>query len=108
MSTDEVSPRLSLLHSFDVKVEGRSKPIRTQVWATLFVGAQYLPGSYYIKHIQKQMNAIIKHADDIGVKIFGLGALNKAEWVNKGGDYIVDEVKPKFTKIVHGESVRMV
>src|SRR5690349_17824211 len=78
--------------------------VHTQTWATYFAGWQYLPGSCYLKHVRNQINAVARWADAHKLDLLGLGAFNKAEWVNHGGDDIVDAVKPMHTRIAHGNT----
>ncbi|CAM9630803.1 unnamed protein product, partial [Ectocarpus sp. 12 AP-2014] len=35
--------------------------------------------------IARGIEAAVRKADEAGVKVFGLGALTKAEWINGGG-----------------------
>ena len=86
-------------------VEGRAEPLRTKIWTTHYVGAQYMPSSLYLKYITRDINATVKDADDKGISVLGLGALNKAEWLNHGGEDIVAQVKPKHTKVAHGNTM---
>jgi hypothetical protein len=43
--------------------------------------------------------------DTIGLPVLGLGALNKAEFVNGGGARLIEEVQPKTTRLVHGNTL---
>merc|ERR1719436_590069 len=48
----------------------------------------------------------VKDADDAGVKYFGLGALNKAEWINHGGVDVVERLeKDRKIRVVHGNTL---
>lgn len=49
--------------------------------------------------------ATLRVADARGVKVLGLGALNKAEFVNKSGAALVQDVKPNCTRVVHGNTL---
>jgi len=44
-------------------------------------------------------------ADDAGVRYFGLGALNKAEWINHGGQDILPRLGSRKIRVVHGNTL---
>ena len=48
---------------------------------------------------------ILRDADSRGVKVLGLGALNKAEFVNGSGEALVRDVQPSITRVVHGNTL---
>ena len=54
---------------------------------------------------EKRIEEALKVADRAGVKVLGLGALNKAEFVNEGGDRLVSRVRPSNTRVVHGNTL---
>jgi len=72
-----------------------------------------LPVTGHFYFMQSQRKAIfemilqaVREADDAGVKYFGLAALNKAEWINRGGTDIVAQLeKHRKIRIVHGNTL---
>ena len=53
----------------------------------------------------RNIKAVLQEADRQGLPVLGLGALNKAEFVNGGGARLIEEVQPKTTRLVHGNTL---
>ena len=53
----------------------------------------------------RNIKAVLQEADRQGLPVLGLGALNKAEFVNGGGARLIEEVQPKTTRLVHGHTL---
>lgn len=99
--------------------------IPLQLINTTFCASNYLVGGrkiatwvvprfgfqYFIQSQQKKINVLIEKAildaDKQGVQVFGLGALNKAEYINAGGKLFVDKLGKdlKTVKVVHGNTL---
>jgi sterol desaturase/sphingolipid hydroxylase (fatty acid hydroxylase superfamily)/predicted amino acid dehydrogenase len=74
-------------------------------WCLPVTGHFYVMKSHH-KAIADRILKAVRDADDMGVKYFGLGALNKAEWINHGGSDIVDKLeKHRKIKVVHGNTL---
>eukprot|EP01041_Mallomonas_annulata_P002351 gene2351-4564_t len=80
----------------------------TEVWLSKTFGWQYIYTNssmwkYYCRYIIEKS---VLQADAMGVKVIGLGALNKAYSINKNGSDIVDSL-PNNSKIriVHGNTL---
>ena len=54
---------------------------------------------------QKAIEDAVVAADKEGVKVCGLGALNKAHWINHGGDDILKHHPHLRTRVVHGNTM---
>uniref|UniRef100_A0A6T1L6G4 Fatty acid hydroxylase domain-containing protein n=1 Tax=Alexandrium monilatum TaxID=311494 RepID=A0A6T1L6G4_9DINO len=68
-------------------------------------------GHFFLMRSQKRaisdmiMKAVLD-ADGAGARYLGLGALNKAQWINHGGEDIVRQLPPGCSiKIVHGNTL---
>ena len=57
--------------------------------------------------IARMVLAAVEKADDAGVKYVGLAALNKAEWLNRGGADVCASVRAqkRNVRVVHGNSL---
>jgi len=78
--------------------------ISNQAWLSRAFGYHFmLP--FFRPRIAKNIEEIIRTADAQGVKVLGLGALNKAEFINHGGKDAVANVHPKRTRVVHGNTL---
>ena len=64
---------------------------------------------YFLKREHKAINGIIadaiRNADEKGIKVIGLGALNKAENVNCGGELFVKQMPKLKINVVHGNTL---
>ena len=84
------------------RLEGR--PVQT--WVVPRFGFQYFLGRREEGRINGLILAAIRDADRAGVKVFGLGALNKAEHLNGGGAVFPAALGPGLrTRVVHGNTL---
>lgn len=64
---------------------------------------------FFMKSEHERINAHIENsilkADKAGVKVVGLGALNKAEFLNRGGAIFVEKHQKLRTRVVHGNTL---
>ena len=70
-------------------------PLGTQVWLSRAFGWQFLASP---RMAERNIEASLRAADARGVRVFGLGALNKAEFINGSGQRLVDAVAPRISK----------
>ncbi|KAJ1488716.1 hypothetical protein T484DRAFT_1782529 [Baffinella frigidus] len=77
-------------------------PLGTQVWLSRAFGWQFLASP---RMAERNIENSLRAADALGVKVFGLGALNKAEFINGSGQRLVDTVRPTRTCVVHGNTL---
>ena len=84
----------------------RLKKMNIETWVTPAWGFQFFIKSEY-NHINSKIERAILDADKRGVRVLGLGALNKNEALNGGGAFFVQKHKKnlKNTKIVHGNTL---
>jgi len=76
-----------------------------QTWVTPRYGFQYFLG-FEKRRINRLIEQAIRDADRMGVKVFGLGALNKAEHVNGGGAIFPKRIGEGLrTRVVHGNTL---
>jgi hypothetical protein len=77
-----------------------------ETWVTPAWGFQFFIRSEF-KHINAKIERAILDADARGVRVLGLGALNKNEALNGGGAFFVQkhEKNLKNTKVVHGNTL---
>lgn len=84
------------------------EPVHT--WVTPRFGFQYFMGAAERARINRLIAAAIADADKLGVRVFGLGALNKAEHLNGGGAIfppLLEKQLPQGlrTRVVHGNTL---
>ena len=79
-------------------------PLRLETWVTPAMGFEYF--------LQWRWGALNRHiaraiaaADEAGVKVIGLGALNKNEALNGGGKLFVDSAPQLRVRVVHGNTL---
>ncbi|CAM9439097.1 unnamed protein product, partial [Chrysoparadoxa australica] len=84
-----VSPRMR--GPYNVVDRFTYSQVENQVWLSRAFGYQFMLG-FWRRRIESNIEDIAKAADRSGVKVVGLGALNKAEFINGGGDRIVNNV----------------
>mmetsp|Transcript_30914 Transcript_30914/g.100644 ORF Transcript_30914/g.100644 Transcript_30914/m.100644 type:complete len:632 (+) Transcript_30914:219-2114(+) len=77
-------------------------PIET--WVTPAFAIQYFFKREH-KFINAHIASAIRKADAAGVKVIGLGALNKAEAVNGGGAIFTKEMPDLRVRVVHGNTL---
>ena len=79
-------------------------PLRLETWVTPAFGIQY-----FIKSQAARLNGhiagAIAEADASGVRVIGLGALNKAEALNGGGRIFVEASPHLRVRVVHGNTL---
>lgn len=57
------------------------------------------------ERINNHIRAAILEGEAAGAKVVGLGALNKAEFLNAGGSIFVKEMPHLKTRVVHGNTL---
>jgi len=67
-------------------------------------GVQYFMKSEH-ERINNHIRAAILEGEAAGAKVVGLGALNKAEFLNAGGSIFVKEMPHLKTRVVHGNTL---
>ena len=73
-------------------------------WVTPAWGFQFFIKSEF-GHINRKIEQAILAADRAGTKVIGLGALNKNEALNGGGQKFVDEHPELNVRVVHGNTL---
>ena len=80
----------------DVFYEG----LRMQTWTAVHFGRHFVTSKSSVRH---NIEAVARHADNTGVKVLCLGALNKAESINGGGLGVVQALGPHHSvSVIHG------
>lgn len=75
-------------------------------WCLPITGHFYLPSmKQHHAHINKMIEKALVEADDAGVRYVGLGALNKAEWLNRGGKDLLPLLEGRKLRLVHGNTL---
>ena len=83
----------------------RLRHLNCETWVTPAWGFQFFMKSEF-NHINKKIEQAILSADKSGVKVLGLGALNKNEALNGGGSLFVNKHgKHLKTRVVHGNTL---
>lgn len=83
----------------------RLEKLNCETWVTPAWGFQFFIKSEF-NHINKKIEEAILDADAAGVRVIGLGALNKNETLNGGGALFVDKLgKSLKTRVVHGNTL---
>ncbi|GAB5360423.1 hypothetical protein AAMO2058_000626700 [Amorphochlora amoebiformis] len=82
----------------------RERRIRAEQWAIARFAFQYVTKSYK-EDIAGLIEGAVLDADSKGCQVIGLGAFNKAWWINKGGDDIVKKYPKLRIRIVHGNTL---
>ena len=78
--------------------------LNTATWVTPAWGFQFFIKSEF-NHINRQIERAILQADATGTKVIGLGALNKNEALNGGGQLFVDKHPNLRVRVVHGNTL---
>jgi len=82
--------------------------LKLETWVTPAWAIQFFFQSQWT-FINNKIEEAILHANDTGVKVIGLGALNKNEALNGGGKLFVDKYVDKFpnlrVRVVHGNTL---
>jgi predicted amino acid dehydrogenase len=79
-------------------------PLRLETWVTPAFGVQYFFKSQHAR-LNAHIGGAIDAADAAGVRVIGLGALNKAEALNGGGKLLVDARPSLRVRVVHGNTL---
>jgi sterol desaturase/sphingolipid hydroxylase (fatty acid hydroxylase superfamily) len=83
----------------------RLRKLACETWVTPAWGFQFFIKSEF-NHINRKIEEAILQADKSGVKVVGLGALNKNEALNGGGALFVKKHgKNLKTRVVHGNTL---
>jgi len=73
---------------------------RMQNWVASHFGRHFVTNP---REVKENIEAAARHAEEIGVKVLCLGALNKAESINSGGLGVVKALGPgRRLSIIHG------
>ena len=84
--------------TFNGNLGGQTLLIRNFGW-------HFIIKNYQQKIRQRILDAVLA-AQQNGTNVIGLGALTKAEWLTKGGQWIVDELADQLhTPVVHGDTL---
>ena len=73
-------------------------------WSVDVMGFQYFM-PYFRRFISRRIEAAVADADRLGVAVMGLGALNKAEFINRGGEDIIARVPLRQLRLIHGDTL---
>ena len=75
-------------------------PTRMQNWVAAHFGRHFVT---HPRQVKDNIEAAARHAEQIGVKVLCLGALNKAESINGGGLGVVKALGPnRRLSVIHG------
>lgn len=78
--------------------------LNCSTWVTPAWGFQFFIKSEF-NHINRKIEEAILEADRTGTKVVGLGALNKNEALNGGGQLFVDKHPKLKVRVVHGNTL---
>ena len=78
--------------------------LNCSTWVTPAWGFQFFIKSEF-NHINRKIEHAILEADRTGTKVVGLGALNKNESLNGGGQLFVDKHPNLRVRVVHGNTL---
>lgn len=74
--------------------------MRMQTWTASHFGRHFVTHPRYVK---QNIEAAARHAEEVGVKVLCLGALNKAESINGGGRGVAQALGPnRHLSLIHG------
>ena len=93
ISPNSLQPPTKILTQDHLQSELVESNINSEVWFAKSFGWQYASPSTWWRGYAKEMvvRSVLK-AEKLGVKVIGLGALNKAHWLNNGGEDVVKEI----------------
>jgi sterol desaturase/sphingolipid hydroxylase (fatty acid hydroxylase superfamily) len=100
-------PVVALLRLFGqpfVSDKHRLKHLNCATWVTPAWGFQFFIKREF-SHINRKIEKAILQANESGVKVLGLGALNKNEALNGGGQLFVDKHPNLNVRVVHGNTL---
>mmetsp|Transcript_17941 Transcript_17941/g.26873 ORF Transcript_17941/g.26873 Transcript_17941/m.26873 type:complete len:762 (-) Transcript_17941:100-2385(-) len=80
------------------------RKVRCEQWAIARFAYQYVTKSTQPR-ITKLIEEAVLDADAKGCQVMGLGAFNKAWWINKGGDDIIRKYPKLRLRLVHGNTI---
>mmetsp|Transcript_8399 Transcript_8399/g.29457 ORF Transcript_8399/g.29457 Transcript_8399/m.29457 type:complete len:625 (+) Transcript_8399:335-2209(+) len=78
--------------------------LKGETWVTPAFAFQFFLKREH-SFINRQIAGAIRQADARGVRVFGLGALNKAEFVNGGGVLFTKHLPDLRIRVVHGNTL---
>jgi predicted amino acid dehydrogenase len=85
-------------YRFGEALVGHSWLVRNFAWHYLLPPLQGL--------VRRRINRAVLAAQEMGADVVGLGALNKAEWLNGGGERIVEDLGDQLRiPVVHGDTM---
>ena len=93
----------------DTGFTSSATPTRSEVWFAKSFGWQYASSSSFWQGYAKEMvvrSAVL--AARQGVQVIGLGALNKAHWLNNGGEDLVAELDRRIANELHLKNEKLV
>ncbi|CAJ1967416.1 unnamed protein product [Cylindrotheca closterium] len=82
----------------------RLRSLKMETWCTPAFAIQFFFKSQW-NWINSKIEEAILEADAAGVRVLGLGALNKNEALNGGGKLFVDNNPDLTTRVVHGNTL---
>jgi len=96
--------------TFSESSSGSFKPLKSvfsgQTWIVRNFAVHYLMKSYYTS-LQRRIERAVLDAQELKVRVVGLGNFNKAEWLNHGGSDIIKNLQGKLhsTYVAHGDTL---
>ena len=79
--------------------------LRVQTWAVLHFG-RHFRNSCELHDARRNVVAAVLAAEKTGARVLGLGALNKAEFLNRGGLDLLEELPTdRHMRITHGDQL---
>lgn len=99
--TAHIFRRMGLLSHLvldDLKYDG----LRVQTWAVLHFG-RHFRNRCELHDARLNVESAVRHAEKQGVRYLGLGALNKAEFLNRGGQDLLEKLPARRMRISHGD-----
>eukprot|EP00467_Chlorarachnion_reptans_P007669 CAMPEP_0114523174 /NCGR_PEP_ID=MMETSP0109-20121206/21149_1 /TAXON_ID=29199 /ORGANISM="Chlorarachnion reptans, Strain CCCM449" /LENGTH=812 /DNA_ID=CAMNT_0001704469 /DNA_START=365 /DNA_END=2803 /DNA_ORIENTATION=+ len=88
----------------ELSVTSTKRSLRAEQWAIARFAYHYVTKSHRAS-IVKLIEGAVLDADKKGCQVIGLGAFNKAWWINKGGDDIVKKYPDLRIRLVHGNTL---
>mmetsp|Transcript_102478 Transcript_102478/g.142779 ORF Transcript_102478/g.142779 Transcript_102478/m.142779 type:complete len:1178 (+) Transcript_102478:175-3708(+) len=76
--------------------------LRVQTWAVMHFG-RHFRNRCELHDARRNVESAVRHADKQGVRYLGLGALNKAEFLNGGGRDLLEKLPARRMRISHGD-----
>ena len=91
------------LPTYLVLDEFKYNGLRVQTWAVLHFG-RHFRNSWELYDARRNVLAAVQAAEKTGARVLGLGALNKAEFLNRGGRDLVEKLPSgRRMRITHGD-----